>query len=87
MLLKSTAKLSGINGFTTLLFRIEAAWFDSSRRAETSQRVDFDGLTLSGQRKDGFPHVPVRPSTARKMLKRLPIEHPNRTFLSILVPA
>lgn len=84
MLLKSIAKLPGINGFTTLLFRIEAAWFDITRRVETSRRVDLDGLTLSGQRKDGFPHLPVRPSTARNILKRLPIEDPEQyVFLDL----
>jgi predicted RNA methylase len=66
------------------VFRLEGAWFDWTRRVQTSREVDLDKLTLVGNPKDAYRYLPVRPSVARRVLRDLPVRDPERyTFVDM----
>jgi hypothetical protein len=67
-----------------LCFRMEAAWFGLSRRVHTRGQLTLDRLSLVAGKRDGHMYEPVRPSTARRVLRRLPIrDFTTYTFVDI----
>ena len=78
MNLQSIANLPGLKVFTEILFGLEGAWFDLSRRVHTAHRIGVKELTLVGDTRGANGYMPVRPSTARSILRDLPIDDPSR---------
>jgi hypothetical protein len=78
-------KRAGVTQFVLdLALRAEAAWFDASRGVQTSGGVLLDGLTLVGSGREGFRYVPVRPSSARRIIEGLPIGNfADYTFIDL----
>jgi predicted RNA methylase len=58
----------------SLVTQAEGWWFDRTRHVKTSGYIPLEQLTLMGEGKAGFEYFPTRPSVARDVLNRLPVQ-------------